>query len=229
MSIYLNPEKNRIPALLTLAVIGSVWGLLEMALGGFLHAIHFTYQGAVMGGLAISLMAIFMSITRKPALIPLLGVIAAAFKPFSALIFGEPVFSAYVINPAVAIIMEAVAFGAVAFIFKKAMEKHLLAQITTGFLSGALGIVLYAVIASVFGMGKWPMLDMAGKIDTIISTGWPVALAGSITLAIGYYLGKFGMPKLANFKTSYPRAYYITSAVTVISCWVIPAVFHLGG
>ncbi|AGG07172.1 hypothetical protein CY91_03995 [Dehalococcoides mccartyi] len=229
MNTYLNPEKNRIPTGLTLAVIGSVWGLLEMALGGFLHAIHFANQGAVMGGLAISLMAIFLSITKKPALVPLLGIIAASFKPFSAFIFGEPVFSAYVINPAIAIIMEAVAFGAIAFIFKKAMEKHLFAQITTGFLAGALGIVLYAVIASVFGLGKWPMLDMAGKLDTIVSTGLPVALAGTITLAAGYYLGKFGMPKLANFKTNYPRLYYVTSAAAVVSCWVIPAVFHLGG
>lgn len=44
---------------LTVIVIGSVWGLFEMTLGGFLHAIHFPQKGAVMGGLAISFMAIF--------------------------------------------------------------------------------------------------------------------------------------------------------------------------
>ncbi|AKG52786.1 hypothetical protein DGWBC_0096 [Dehalogenimonas sp. WBC-2] len=215
--------------ILTVILIGSVWGLLEMSLGGFLHTIHFVQTGAVMGGLAISLMAVFLSITKKPLLVPLLGFIAAAFKPFSALIFGQPVTSAYVINPSVAIVMEALAFGIVTFILAKTMERHLYAKIGAGFLAGAFGIVLYAVTASIFGMGKWPMLDLSAKLQTVFDTGAPVAVAGAVMLVIGNYVGKFSMIRLSNLKHNYPRFYYGTSLALIISCWAIPPIFHLGG
>ena len=219
----------RLSIILSVMVIGSIWGLLEMALGGFLHTIHFVQTGAVMGGLAISLMALFLSITRKPLLIPALGVIAASFKPFSALIFGQPVLSPYVINPATAIIVEAMAFATVAFIFNRAIEKHILARAGGGFLAGALGIVFYAAIASAFGMGKWPMLDMAAKLHTIVNTATPVALAGAVTMVTGSFIGKLSLRALSDFSKLYPPLYYAASMVLVISCWAIPPFFHLKG
>ena len=224
-----NQQNNILSTTLIIIVIGSIWGFLEMVLGGFLHTIHFAQQGTVMGGLAISLMAIFLTITKKPVLVPLLGVIAASFKPFSAVIFGQPVFSAYVVNPAIAIALEAVAFGAVAFVLQKAMARHLPNKFGAGFLAGALGIVLYAVTASVFGLGKWPHLDMAARIKTVIDTGLPVAFAGAVMLVAGNLAGKFSRPSFSTFRGQYPKFYYGATMALIISCWAIPPVFHLGG
>ncbi len=108
--------------LLTIMAIGSVWGLLEMTFGGFLHAIHFPHKGAVMGGIAVSLMAFFTTITGKPALVPLLGVTAALLKPFSALMYGVPVLSPFIVNPSIAIMLEALAFSAVVITLKKTVK-----------------------------------------------------------------------------------------------------------
>ncbi len=62
MTFSLDKWKGILTISLTIIVIGSVWGLAEMTLGGFLHAIHFPYKGAIMVGLAISFMAIFVTL-----------------------------------------------------------------------------------------------------------------------------------------------------------------------
>ncbi len=127
MTFSMDKWKRILAISLTIIVIGSVWGLFEMTLGGFLHAIHLPQKGAIMGGLAISFMAIFITITKKPTLVPILGVIAASFKPLGAIVVGVPVGSPFVINPAIAIVMEALAFSAVAVVLKTAIDKRLLA------------------------------------------------------------------------------------------------------
>ncbi len=214
---------------LTIIVIGSVWGLVEMTLGGFLHAIHFPQKGAIMGGLAISFMAIFVTITKRPSLVPILGIIAASFKPFDVIIFGFPLLSPYVINPAIAIVMEALAFSAVTVALKTAIDKRLLARAGAGILAGSLGYVLYAVFASIFGLGMWPTLDLSAKLQVILSNAIPIAIMGAIMLVAGYYVGRVSEPRLSTFKEFRPKLYYSTSFALVLLCWIIPIIFHLGG
>ena len=221
--------KGTLSIALAILVIGSIWGLLEMTLGGFLHTIHFVHKGAVMGGLAISLMAVFAAITKKPLLIPILGFIAAAFKPFSAFIFGVPVTSPFVINPAIAIVMEAMAFGAVVLILKSAIDKRLFARAGAGFTAGILGITFYAIIASIFGLGQWAFLDLGSKIQSVMATGVPVAFAGAVMMVAGQFTGKLSLPHLVSVEKLHPRLYYSVSLALVAFSWVIPPMFRLGG
>ena len=226
-------SKNRWGKLLTISltilVIGSVWGLVEMTLGGFLHVIHFPQKGAIMGGLAISIMVIFVTVTKKPALVPILGIIAASFKPFDAIIFGVPVLSPYIINPAIAIVMEALAFGAVAVALKTVIDKHLLVRAGAGIMAGSLGYVFYAAFASIFGLGMWPTLAFTDKLQIIVANATPIAITGAVMLVAGHYVGRTSVPRLLTFKELCPKLYYSTSLVLVVLCWVIPIVFQLGG
>jgi hypothetical protein len=221
--------KGMLSIAVAILVIGSIWGLLEMTLGGFLHTIHFAHKGAVMGGLAISLMAVFVTITKKPLLVPILGVIAAAFKPFSAFIFGVPVMSPFVINPAIAIVMEAMAFGAIVLILKSAIDKRLFARAGAGFAAGILGITFYAIIASLFGLGQWAFLDLESKIQSVMATGIPVALAGAVMMVAGQFTGKLSLPHLVSVEKLHPRFYYPVSLALVAFSWAIPPMFRLGG
>ncbi len=213
---------------LTIIVIGSVWGLVEMTLGGFLHAIHFPQKGAIMGGLAISFMAIFVTITKKPSLVPILGIIAASFKPLGAIVFGVPVGSPFVVNPAIAIVMEALAFSAVAVVLKTAIDRRLLARAGAGILAGSLGYVFYAAFASIFGLGMWPTLAFTEKLQVIVANATPIAVVGAITLVAGYYVGRASVPRLSTLREAYPQLYYSGSFALVLLCWIIPVVFHLG-
>ncbi len=229
MTFSTNRWKRTLAIALTVIVIGSVWGFFEMTLGGFLHIIHFPQTGAIMGGLAISFMAIFVTVTRKPSLVPILGVIAASFKPVDAIIFGVPVLSPYVINPAMAIVMEALAFSAVTVVLKTAIDRRLLARAGSGILAGSLGYVFYAAFASIFGLGIWPTLAFIEKLQSIVANATPMAITGAIMLVAGYYVGRVSMPRLSTFKELRPKLYYSTSFALVLLCWIIPIAFNLGG
>ncbi len=213
---------------LTIIVIGSVWGLVEMTLGGFLHAIHFPQKGAIMGGLAISFMAIFVTMTRKPSLVPILGIIAASFKPLGAIASGVPIGSPFVINPAIAIIMEALAFSAVAVVLKTAIDKRILARVGAGVMAGSLGYVCYAAFASIFGLGMWPTLTFTEIFQVILVNATPIAITGAIMLVAGYHVGRISLPRLSTLKEAYPQLYYSASLALVTLCWVIPIAFQLG-
>jgi hypothetical protein len=214
---------------LMVIVVGSIWGFLEMTLGGFLHVIHFPQKGAVMGGLAISLMAVFVTVTRKPSLVPLLGIIAASFKPFDAVIFGVPLGSPYIVNPAIAIVMEALAFSAVAVALKRAIDKYLLARAATGVLAGCFGYVFYAILASVLGLGIWPTLDFTGRFQLIITNMTPIAIAGALTLVAGYYVGRVSAPRIFTTREFHPQLYYSSSLTLVLLCWIVPIIYHPAG
>jgi len=199
-----------------------------MALGGFLHAIHFPQKGAVMGGLAISLMAVFFTITKKPLLIPLLGVVAASFKPSSAIIFGMPVLSSFVVNPATAIIIEALACSAVMVALRRTIDQHILARVGAGFMAGFLGYASYAALASIIGLGNWPTLDVMAKLKVVMTSAMPIGIAGAIMLFVGYYLGAASAPRLSYLKELHPRLYYPASLTLVLLCWVTAVILQAG-
>src|SRR4030043_81660 len=135
-------------------VIGSVWGLVEATLGGALHLIHFTYKGAITGGVGIALMATFVAIYRRPRLVFCIGVIAALVQPLSALIYGQPVFSPFVGNPGSATLLEGLAFTLVVSLLFKRFQSSIKTRIGAGIVAGYLSIILYAILASAAGVGE---------------------------------------------------------------------------
>jgi hypothetical protein len=200
-----------------------------MTLGAFLHTIHFPQKGGVMGGLAVSLMTLFLMATNRPALVPLLGIIAASFKPLDAFILGVPPWSPYIVNPAVAIILEALAFGAVVVVLRKAINRHLLARPFAGITAGYMGFIFYAVFASVFERGIWPTLAFSEKLNQIWTNATPIAIAGAFALILGYYVGKAGVPRMLAFKQAHSQMFYSAILAIVLACWIIPGIYQVGG
>jgi len=123
-------------------VFGSIWGLVEATLGGALHLVHFAYKGAITGGIGMAIMAAFVATYRQPKLVFWLGVIAALFKPLSALIYGQPVFAPFVVNPASAILLEALGFTLVVSLLFKRFEGTVRTRIGAGVAAGYLSIIL---------------------------------------------------------------------------------------
>lgn len=104
---------------LTILIYGTVWGVLELTLGSFLHIIHWPGKGQIMGGIAYIILATYV-IKYKTFWHPIvIGIIAASFKLFNVLIFGVPILSRAIVNPATAIIAEAASVTVVAFIISK--------------------------------------------------------------------------------------------------------------
>jgi hypothetical protein len=210
-------------------VFGSVWGLVEAILGGALHLIHFPYKGAIPGAIGMSIMAAFVVTYRQPKLIFWLGVVAALFKPLSALSYGQSVFSPFVINPASAILLEALAFTLVVSLLFKGFESSIKSRIAAGISAGYLSAILYAILASAVGMGNWASWGVTERLTAALTDGTVLAIAGTALLLLGYLVGTKVRPRFWQLSSTKPSLFYASATATMVCCWVIAAVAFASG
>jgi hypothetical protein len=86
--------------LVTLAVFGGLWGLVEISLGSVLKALNIPLGGAVLAAIGLAIALIARQFIPRPGSTLFIGVIATILKLFS---IGN-----IVIGPMIAILMEAV-------------------------------------------------------------------------------------------------------------------------
>jgi len=210
-------------------VFGSIWGLVEATLGGALHLIHFAYKGAITAGIGMSIMATFVVVYRRPKLVFFIAAIAAMFKPLSALIYGQPVFAPFVVNPASAILLEGLAFSLVVSLLYKGFESSIKTRIGVGVAAGYLSIVLYGVIASAAGMGIWASWGLAERASSVLANGTGLAIVGTSLLLLGHLVSIRLRPKFWQFSDLRPKAFYASTIAITAFCWLgAVAAFALG-
>lgn len=212
-----------------IVVFGSVWGLVEATLGGALHLVHFTYKGAITGGFGMAIMATFVVMYRRPKLVFWLAAIAALFKPLSALIYGQSVFSPFVVNPASAILLEGLAFTLVVSLLFKGFESSIKARIAAGISAGYLSAILYAILASAVGMGRWASWGMIERVTAALTDGTALAIAGTALLLLVYVVSTKVRPNFWQFMTLKPRAFYASTVAITAFCWIGAAVAFASG
>jgi hypothetical protein len=205
-------------------VFGSVWGLVEATLGGALHLIHFTYKGAITGGIGMSIMAAFVVMYRQPKLAFCIAVIAALFKPLSAVIYGQPIFAPFVVNPASAILLEGLAFSLVVSLLFKGFESSIKTRIGAGVAAGYLSIILFGVLASAAGMGNWAFMGFADRVTAALTNGTALAIVGTCPLLLVYLVGTKLRPNFWQLMTVRPRAFYASTIAITAFCWIVAAV-----
>ena len=199
-------------------VFGSVWGLVEATLGGALHLIHFTYKGAITGGIGMSIMAAFVVMYRQPKLAFCIAVIAALFKPLSALIYGQPIFAPFVVNPASAILLEGLAFSLVVSLFFKGFESSIKTRIGAGVSAGYLSIILFGVLASAVGMGNWASWGLAERVSSVFTNGTGLAIVGTCLLLLGHLVGTKLRPNFWQLSSTKPSLFYASTTATIVCC-----------
>jgi hypothetical protein len=194
-----------------------------------LHLVHFTYKGAITGGIAMSIMAAFVVTYRRPRLVFWIGVIAALFKPLSALIYGQPVFSPFVVNPASAILLEGLAFTLVASLLFKGVESSIKTRVAVGISAGYLSAILYAVLASAVGMGRWASWGATERLVAALTDGTALAIAGTALLFLGHLVGTKLHPRFWQLRSTKPSLFYASTTATIVGCWAIAAVAFASG
>lgn len=214
------PESGDIlNALIGVVVLGSIWGLLEATLGGLLHLIHFPYKGAIMGGIGMSIMATFLATHRRPSLLVEIAFIAALFKPLSALIYGQPAFAQFVVNPAMAIILEGLAFSLVAHFLFKGLERSVKVRAGVGLLVGYLSMTSWGAVASLVGVGNWGFMELQEKVTYGLVNGTALAIVGVLLLPLGYMVGTKLRPRLSQLRDMRPKFFYTIAVAIGIFCW----------
>ncbi len=209
-------------------VFGSVWGFLEATLGGFLHMIVFPNKGAIMSGIGVAIMASALAIYRKPAMLPGIGIVAASFKLLDVWLFSLPVASIHIINPAMAIIFESLAFGLVAVFIMNRVAKNAFIGIGAGFLVGLVSATawVYFAIYVMNAPAYARVVFTAGGF--IAEQGVAQAVFSAVFLPLGYLLGEKLAARPLPVLTRRP-IYYAASVSTVLLCWGISALVIMAG
>jgi len=210
-------------------VFGSIWGLLEATLGGFLNMIIFPNKGAIMGGIGMAIMGAALAIYRKPAMLPGIGIVAASFKWLNSWLLFIPASAIHIINPAMAIFLESLAFSLVVTFLMYRMNKNVYVGAWAAFLAGLISVTAYGYF-SIYIMHA-PLFERMGVSSVpefIASHGVIQAVFFGMLAPLGYLIGK----KLATTSPVFlrrPLYYYATSAAIVCFCLVISAIAVLAG
>jgi hypothetical protein len=229
-------DKNRygrpqgvVQLIIAVLVFGSIWGFLEATLGGFLNLIIFPNKGAIMGGIGMAIMGMALAIYRKPAMLPGIGIVAASFKWLNAWLLFVPPSAVQIINPAMAIILESVAFSLVAVFLMDRISRNLLVGTGAGVLVGLISAIAYVYFAVyVTHSPIFERLGIKSIGEYITGSGVVQAVFFGVFLPLGYLAGE----KLAIAISSVlarRSLYYAASAAIICFCWVISVVAVMAG
>ena len=214
--------------LLGILVFGSIWGLLEATLGGFLNLIIFPNKGAIMAGIGVAIMASALAIYKKPSMLLGIGIVAASFKWFNAWLLFVPLNSIQVVNPAMAIVFESLAFSLVAAFVMNRMAKNALVGVGAGALAGFVGAVAWVYFA-IYVMNAPAYARVVFTAGEYISNQAVIqAVFMGIFAPLGYLVGTKLAGRTFPVLTRRPL-YYATSAAAICFCWGISAVAILSG
>ncbi|MGC9025852.1 MAG: hypothetical protein ACP5NB_13660, partial [Chloroflexia bacterium] len=121
--------------LLVILILGSLWGLIEVVLGGAMRAIGMPYASAILVGLGLGTMGLGLALVRRPA--PLLGipVVAVLCKQLVVPILGVSVLCKA--NSCLAVLLEGAALVGVAALLGRGRGE--LNRMAVGALAGLVG------------------------------------------------------------------------------------------
>lgn len=219
----LDKQRDLARLIVGVVVFGSIWGLLEATLGGFLHLIIFPNKGAIMAGIGMAIMGSALAIYKKPSMLPGIGAVAAAFKLLSVVFFGWPLASIHIINPAMAIFLESLAFGiAATFLLNKLAAKNALARVGTGVLAGFISATVWVYFAIyVMNAPAYARVVFTAQ-EFIANQGIAQAVFCGVFLPLGYMIGERLAAKTTPLLASRVR-YYATSAAIISVSWAVSA------
>jgi len=224
----LGRRQGLVHLIIGILVFGSIWGVLEATLGGFLHMIIFPNKGAIMGGIGVAIMASALAIYRKPSMLLGIGIVAAAFKLLDVWIFALPIASIHIVNPAMAIIFESLAFSLVAAFVMNRMAKNAFVSVGVGALVGLVSAIVWVYFA-IYVMNA-PLyarvVFTAGEF--IANQGVAQAAFFGVFLPLGYLVGEKLAARTFPVLTRRPL-YYATSVAIICLCWGISAIAKMTG
>ena len=214
--------------IIAILVFGSIWGLFEATLGGFLNLIIFPNKGAIMSGIGAAIMAAALATYRKPAMLPGIGIVAASFKWLNSWLLFVPINTVQIINPAMAIILESLAFGLVAAFLMKRISKNLFVGTGAGVLVGLISATAYVYFA-VYATHSpiFARLGIKSIGEFIMGSGVVQAAFFGTFLPLGYLIGEKLAAKTSSIVIGKPL-YYATSAAIICLCWGISIIAVMG-
>lgn|GEM_PF-209499 len=221
-------EKNVPGSNVRLALIlGSVWGLCEVALGAGLHACAASVSGSVMTAVALFFLASGWTATRRWYVPAIAVLVCSSFKLFDAVLLSLPVVHGAIANPVFAFLTEGLAFIVLVSIFG---ADRLQARSSQALLGGGAALVAAAM---------FPLVKFATTIPACVYHGTsvpqaivfaPVAIIlSAVTVPIGFYAGE----RIRSQEGSVSRIFggripaWLVSPATLAICLALVVLFRL--
>lgn len=155
-----------------IAVFGALWGILEMTMGGVLHALRIPFKGMIMAGMGAFIVCSAQRWAGGKWTGAALGVIAAFLKLFSL--------GGLVLSPAIAILLE----GAIGSVILMTMGKSL-----TGCIIAGAAMTVYSVGHKLFSLAVIYRTEAMELYNTFSKAGGFLAgiSGGSLVLLLILY------------------------------------------
>jgi hypothetical protein len=134
-----------------------------------------------------------------------------------------------VVNPASAILLEGLAFTLVTSLLFKGFESSIKTRVAAGISAGYLSAILYAVLASAVGMGRWASWGATERLVAALTDGTALAIAGTALLFLGHLVGTKLHPRFWQLRSTQPSLFYASTTATIVGCWAIAAVAFASG
>jgi hypothetical protein len=177
MTEVTHSKLNSLPVLVRLIigvlVLGSIWGLSEVALGGGLQVANFPYRAGLLAGIGIAFMGIALVIYKKPAMLIGIGLVTVLVKLLAVPILHVSVMCKA--NSCIAVFTEAVALSLIAFLLMSEMGKSVHVRIGTGALAAIVASVGFYFIGMQVAPCKYLLSFTPGGFivtEGLISTSW---------------------------------------------------------
>jgi hypothetical protein len=224
----LDKQRDLARLIVGVVVFGSIWGFVEATLGGFLHLIIFPNKGAIMAGIGMAIMGSALAIYKKPSMLPFIGLVAASFKLLDVWFFALSPTSIHIVNPAMAIILESVAFSIAAAFLMNKMAKNTIIGIGAGALAGLVSAAIWVYFA-IYVMNAPAYARVVFTAEGFIANqGIVQAVFCGVFLPLGYMIGGRLATKASPLLVSRVR-YYTTSAAIISGSWAISAFTTMAG
>jgi len=200
--------------LLGVIVFGSIWGLLECVLGGYV-------SGAVLTGIvALGLMAATRLVYNQRGMQLGMGLVAAALRAVNPL-------GGCVVCSVIAIAVEGAVFELVWFAFSSDIEKAesmsimVSAGIITAYACYTLAYVMSQIVTPLFfSAANLQFGNLGVFIPTILSKGVVAGLIGGVVFPAVVLVKQLEISSIRN------RWYYSLGSITAAACWIIVIILY---
>jgi hypothetical protein len=215
--------------LIGLILLGSVWGFLEVGLGGAMKAGDIPYKGDILTGLGIGLMAVGLAIFRKPLMLVGIAATAVMVKQLAVPVLGLSFICKA--NSCLAVMLGGSALAGSAAIAGGNLAKGRLSRVATGFSAGLLaGVGFYFIGMRVAPCRYLLSFNRSGGFVAFMGAeGIIWATLGAVCFPAGYAIGERLGESISGLRVSRPAVYYTASGVIIGICWLASALAIAGG
>jgi hypothetical protein len=211
-------------ALVVVVVLGSLWGLVEVVLGGAIRLVGLPYRAGILTGVGLGILGISVGAFRKPWMLAGIALVTVLCKQLVVPILHVSVMCQA--NSCLAVILEGIALAGVMSLAEHKLNGSYAARIV----SGGSAALLAAATFYFAGMRLAPCRYLlsfnrpGGFVSFLTAEGLVWAVFAALLFPVGYWVGTRLQDTALAWRTKNPSLYYTASASLVACCWVASGV-----